>query len=421
MFKKNRVNPRPWVGNFTRIGRRRGLVVLLAVLGPIGPGMLVGAGSFDVELGTGLIYDTNVYRAELGTVAERDSMISELSAEVRWREGIDGLQLFYRPRAQRFWSERTEDHVQHDLGFNYRGGHGPLSFQIQSTQTRVQGASQAVEFDGGRNAFATAAVRGRRNQWQNRSSGQFRIDGDTAFVRVLGNLVYFDIDTERLVGAARPLGYDNWINRYDLWGGVDVGHRMDDRGELYLGVRRGYIHQGDQGARPSSRSSHYTRAVIGYTGQFHERVSGRIEAGPSRHDYRSGPGALRLTRLYLDASLSAQLDPKNQLSFRAVERQWVSGSGFLGNRDMTYGLTWTHQSETLWTSRVGFLARGLNYDGSPVNDWLYTLSSEMTYLLRSNLRLGLQLELSRARDEKRDLTARSYDRTWAGIFLSREL
>ena len=212
------------------------------------------------------------------------------------------------------------------------------------------------------------------------------------------------------------MGYDNYINRYDLGGGIDFGRETERFGDVYLGLRHGYIHQGDQGGQVSNRSSHYTRVLFGYAGQLHERLTARLEVGPSRYDYKYGPGDTRITRLYFDATVTAQLTERDQLVFRAAERQWVSSTGLLSNRDITYGLSWLHKNEANWDARLGFLARGLNYDGRALNDWMYALSTQINYNWRPNWQLGFEAEVSRGRDEKLGRDARAYDRTWVGIF-----
>lgn len=377
-----------------------------------------GGQQFELKLEGGQGYDNNVYLVDQGSLAKQASPVTSVTPEIAWTPAGGKWRFFYSGRASLYWNDRSEDNIRHNLGGRGSFSGDIWSGQISSTLTRVQGSREGVIFDAGRNAFSTTIVRERREQWQNRSSGEITLGQQNWFVRGSGRLLYYDLDTVWREGVP---GYDNYVNRYDIHGGIDVGRRTGKAGDFHLGWQHGYQHQGRQGGRPSDRSNHYDRFLFGWQFKAHPQLSWSVVAGPEIHRYDSGPGATRITSLYLDASARLEVTPKDRLELIAARRKWVGSTGLLSNNVINYSARWQHTLSEAWQVSARAAAQGLDYDGSPVDDWMYTAALGIEYRLRDNLRTRLTAERNFGRDRSRHLPGREFNRTWVGLQLDWQL
>lgn len=373
-------------------------------------------------------YNSNLYGVRQGALANQSSMVFgvEPTLTTTYRER---LRLQYSARAETYTSAHSEDNIRHNLGLRLNGGEDAWRYSLQSTQTRVQGSGEALIYDSGRNAYGTVYPRERRNQWQNRSSYSVEWRPAETFVRSRGRLLYYDLDTR----TDNTPGYQNYLNRYDLNGGFDVGRELEViGGDLYFAVRHGYTHQGNQGPTESTRSNHYERYFVGWEGRLlEERLRGVIEAGFGTHRYNNGPADTRLTRPYYRIELSWQVDETNRLRLEASEWQWVSsnvtgqGPGNFGRglsvRFMNYTIGWDSELDNGWQLRTHFHATGSNYDGRTINDWVYTVGGELNIPLGDDWKGQVSLQQNYGRDEKQNLARSNFSRTLGAISLSRAL
>jgi hypothetical protein len=379
----------------------------------------------EVEASVG--YNSNLYGTRRGPLANQSSWVFcvEPTVATTYRQR---LRLQYSARAQTFTSAHTEDNIRHNLGLHLRGSEGAWRYLLQTTQTRVQGDSEAVIYQGGRNSNVTAYPRERRNQWQNRSQYSVEWRQQQNFIRSRGRLLYYDLDTR----TDDAVGYQNYLNRYDINGGFDIGSELTPLGgDVYIGFRHGYTHQGQQGPTASSRSNHYERYFVGWEGSFwDQRLSGTIEAGFGKYRYNNAPGPESLTRPFYRANLSWKVNDSNRLYVEASEWQWVSSNvtgtgGGLGRglsvRFLNYRLGWDTDFANGWQLRNHVHAVGLNYDGRPMNDWIYTFATELSLPVNEHWRAQLSLSQDYGRDEKQRLARSNFSRTLASVSLSRSL
>ncbi len=372
-------------------------------------------------------YNSNLYGVRQGALANQSSLVFGLEPKVAttYRQR---LRLQYDARAETFTSAHSEDNIRHNLGLRLSGSEGNWRYQLQTTHTRVQGDSESVIYDSGRNANVTAYPRERRNQWQNRSQFSLEWRQQETFIRSRGRLLYYDLDT-RIDDA---VGYQNYLNRYDLNGGFELGRELQSLGgDIYFAIRHGYTHQGQQGPAASSRSSHYERYFVGWEGSFwDQRLRGTIEAGFGKYRYNNGPGPESLTRPFYRANLSWRVNDSNRLHAEASEWQWVSSNitgsgGGLGRglsvRFLNYRLGWDLDFSNGWQLRSHVHAVGLNYDGRPINDWVYGLASQLSLPVNEHWQTQIGLTQNYGRDEKQRLARSNFSRTLITLSLSRSL
>ncbi len=364
-------------------------------------------GAVTVSAGAESGYDSNVYRVDVGDLGKRGSWTLGLQPSVEWRP-VERLSLAYAGEAAFFLDESGEDHARHTVTLRYAESG---RFLFQSATTRVQGPRDAVAFVDGRNAWSTTLVRERRDQWQNRTRVQGTVRHGEWFARPSASLVYFDLDSRVRPGVP---GYDNWINRYDLQGGVDLGRDLE-AGEVYIGWRRGRQHQGDQGARPTTRSNNYHRVFLGFSGKPTDALTLDAEVGPSFHRYGdpASVGPSSIDAWFVNARARLRVSAHDTLSANASMSKAVASTGRLSSEVRSFGMEYARELGDGSQMRIHAGARGLVYDGSLVKDWIYSAGIGWGRDLAENLRLHLDLAHEEGRD-RRDgdaVAAREFART----------
>ncbi|MCC5806846.1 MAG: hypothetical protein JJU00_11020 [Opitutales bacterium] len=371
------------------------------------------ADSVSVRAGVEGGYDSNVYRVDVGELGKRGSWTFGLHPTVEWRPSAH-FSLTYAGEAAFFLDENGEDHARHTVTLRYAEAG---RFLLQSATTRVQGPRDAVLFADGRNAWATTLVRERRDQWQNRTRVEGTVRRGDFFVRPSASLVYFDLDSRVRTGVP---GYDNWTNRFDLQGGLDLGRELES-GEIYVGWHRGRQHQGDQGGRPTTRSNKYHRLFLGFSGTPTEALTLDAEAGPSFHRYDDpasvGPSAI--DAWYVNVRARLRISDQDTVTANASMSKAVASTGLLSSEVRSFGAAYTRQWDDGSQLRVHGGARGLVYDGSLVKDWIYSAGIGWARDLGENLRLNLDLVREEGRDDRDGpaVAAREFTRTIASARL----
>jgi hypothetical protein len=357
-------------------------------------------------------FDDNVYRINEGALARKSSMVTQFQPSIRWTAS-SGLSLHYNPQATLFHSESGENVIRHNFGLQHAHKlDSGIQWRLSSNSIRVQGPSESVIFDQSRSAFSTAAARERRNQWQNRSHAVVNIPVGKFEIIPEANLLYYDLDPVRKPGVA---GYDNYINRYDLRAGLRIEKNLTPEHQLGIGAYSGYQHQGLQGNQATSRSNHYQRLLINWKGNVTENFAINLTAGPSFHAYNNGPGPLSITQWFVDGTAIYRIDDKKKIGFRWSQFNWVGSTGKLSNQLKTYAIDYNHSINSDWSLKLEALARGLNYHGTPVKDWVYSAIVQIDYQASESIRLSLNIEHNQGRDEALSRPGREFHRTWVNL------
>ncbi|MCC5841125.1 MAG: hypothetical protein JJT96_13490 [Opitutales bacterium] len=391
--------------------RRAGTGALLALLLGAGPWAL--ASQLTLNLRSDLGYDSSLFRIDVGDLGKTDSLFLGIRPELRWTPA-SSIRITYSAEAILYFDASEENHLRQMLGLNFR----QENLTFSTTFTRVDGPSEGVTFAEGRNAWATLHARTRRPQWQNRSNLQYVFDLGTVFIRPLASLVYEDLESRIRPGVA---GYDNWIDRYDLAGGVDIGRDLENWA-FYAGWRYGRQGQGRQGGRLTDRSNKYHRALIGLTGPLGPRADLRLEVGPAFHRYDdpASPGGRGGDTWYLDGNLRFRVTPQDILTLVGNIRSSVSSTGLVSSEVRTFSLSHNRKWDDTWSTQIGFSARALVYAGITRKDWLYTTSASILRDFGADWKGGLHLEHEEGRDRAdTGQASREFSRTLLYLRFSR--
>jgi hypothetical protein len=200
-------------------------------------------------------------------------------------------------------------------------------------------------------------ARERRNQIQDRYTAFVQVDEGDFFIRPISSLMLYDLNTYLFNTSAAPYkGYQDYVTRYDVNGGADLGYKLTPDVAVTLGYRDGYQHQ-DQFplAINSDRhfsSNHYQRALLGIEGKLVNWLTFKGAAGPDfrRFNPDTPISSLNTTRYYGDASVVATLPYNQSLTLGYKEYVFVASTGLVPYTDTTATLAYHWNA----TNQIGF-------------------------------------------------------------------
>jgi hypothetical protein len=342
------------------------------------------------------------------------------------------LSLGYAPDFAIYHEASSESYNAHKIANVIKGKTGDFSFSVDNaflfndgdTVAPIYALNQGPTIDGQydalRSAFATAAPRERRKQIQDRAAVVFQYDLGKSFFRPIASLLFYDLMTDWHKASVSPYkGYQNYADRADVNGGLDLGYKVAPNLALTAGYRYGhqyqqaYPHSIDVltvNGQQAQSSSDYQRLLLGLEGKPWSWLAVKLSGGPDFLDYN--PAAPvdddQAVDYYAEVSLVAAITPSQSLAFTYRHARWVSSTGKIPTVDSVCALTY-HWSAT---RQLGFdlMARYADRDynvGSTVktlgaslrNDAMYSLSAGVSYAFTSHLSASLGYACDFGRNE----------------------
>jgi len=284
-----------------------------ALAAPVAPKAGTPPSPIEVALTGSLGYDNNVYLVDQGPLGRVDSLVSTFGAK-GGAKFASGASASYAATGSRFWDASDEDNVRHQLAAGFKRSFDTVSVNAATEFAQVQGEDQGSVYGlmPGKSSFTTLAPRERRDQLQNKTDLALRHDSGQNFVRGVGKLLYWDMQTHAFTGG------ENYRDRYDLNGGADIGRALSAGGpEYYLGYRRGYFYH-DTDAVPATTANatnQYHRFLVGMDGKVTANLKLAAQLGWTVHDYTfSYLGSDKsLEGFYQDVTASWQATASNEL------------------------------------------------------------------------------------------------------------
>lgn len=316
----------------------------------------------DAALGAKLAYDDNVLGVSGLGMPEKSSWVSTFSLKlginlvpVLNTKAIQAFSLTYAPDVVRYDSLSQENYTAHRFNQLIKAKSGSFTFSLDNAFLFVDGNKVAPTYalnqlagalanqnDKSRNNYAHGLARERRNQYQDRYTVQLQYDSGNYFVRPMSNLTYYDLNTDlHNTGVAPYKGYQDYVDRYDINGGVDLGYKVTKGLALVVGYRDGYQYQ--QRFAPAinadqhASDSHYQRLLVGAEGKLSDSLKLKVAVGPDFRDYSASTPITspHTTRWYGEASLTATIAPNE--TFTVNFKQWifVASTGLAPYQDTT--------------------------------------------------------------------------------------
>jgi opacity protein-like surface antigen len=214
-------------------------------------------------------------------------------------------------------------------------------------------------------------------------------------------------------------GYQNYADRYDVNGGTDLGYRVTPDIAATLGYR--YGHQGQQqyswDSSLLSSPSDYQRVLAGIEGKPFKWLKVELQAGPDFRSYAENT-ATHITpvtdknpvKYYGEASLTAEIDPKDTVAFKYKQFQWVSSTGRIPYFDSQYDLTYKRKLTGQLGLDLGAKLSMSDYTSGNVasslrDDWQYTLNATLRYAVNPHLSFDLAYAVDLGRNAQDELPA----------------
>lgn len=345
------------------------------------------------RLGAGIEWDDNVYRMATGPLASRESLVSSVTAQITGWSTAD-ISTSYTFEAFAYSGALPENHQRHMADLRHHGRTAQLAWEASSNVVWINGTRDGLGYFSGHNSYATTIARERREQWQNRTSVSVQTTGSRGFLRGVGQFVGYDLRTH----AGTLPSCDNYVDRSDLHGGLDLGHPISG-GTVAIGYRRGRQFQDRDGGRTSDRSNDYHRIVLIIDWKRDELLRCTVVLGPEWHRYaRDSTGPAKVDALFAETAVSWIFATRDTVAVSIRRSQTLASTGGTSYRDTAVSTTWRRKLSRQWSISAGARALGARYDGVVRNDWLLTGSLGLTRGIREHAELGLTCTRELGRD-----------------------
>ena len=320
----------------------------------------------DLSLGVKESYDDNLLLVSGNGLTPVSSWVTTVSPKIGFnfapllgdQKALQTLSLVYSPDFNVYHAAPSQSYDAHKIGDTIKGQSGDFSYSLDNVFLFNDGNHQAEIYgpaggaggnalDQFRNNYAHQVPRERLAQTQDRANVVLQYDWDKAFVRPVATLLDYNMHTAwHNTGAAPWVGYQNYVDRYDVNGGVDVGYKLTPKLAATLGYRYGGNYQQQLPAAITSdnhySSSTYQRVLLGLEGKPWSWLNMKLAGGPDfrNYNYMTPIADHHPVKYYGEAVLTAKLTPSQTLTFNYRQWQWVSGSGRVPYFDSTYALTY---------------------------------------------------------------------------------
>jgi opacity protein-like surface antigen len=381
----------------------------------------------ELSIGITESYDNNVYGVKGDAKGENYSWVTMVSPKVGFNfaplvdssKNLQSLTLSYAPDISAYHQAASENNVAHRLGNTIKGKKDAFSYNLDNAFVYVDGDDRAPFYlspDNVRSAYGTSLPRERREQIQDRAKASFQYDWDQCFVRLAASLLYYDLMTDQSTAS----GYQNYCDRNDENGGVDVGFKLNQQFAVTLGYRYGHQYQGKTIGAPEQSCSDYQRVLLGVEGKPLSWLTVAAVGGGDFRQYEDRTPIDDKSSVfgYGEASLTAEASANDTFAFKYKGYQWVSSTGRIPLFENSFDLSYKHKfGKQLILDLGGKLStsdyNSGNLPSSNRNDWLYAISAGLTYNINKNLSANLGYLVHLGRNQQDDLTNgkyREYDR-----------
>jgi hypothetical protein len=323
-------------------------------------------------------YDDNVFGVSGLGLPVQESWVNSVSANVAINfiplvgasKDVQVFSLAYNPERVTYDSVSSQDYTAHRLNATLKGKSDNVTYSLVNAFLFNDGNTTAPTYalnqlagaagnqdDKYRNNYAHALARERLRQDQDRYTASVQVDEGSYFVRPISQLIDYDLGTNLYNTSVAPYkGYQDYVSRYDVNGGVDLGYYLAPGIAVTLGYRYGDQYQQQFAPTINSdqhySSSTYQRALLGIEGKLASWLTVKAAAGPDFRDYNPNTpiSDLHTTRYFGEGTATAALPDDQSLTFGYKTWMFVASTGLAPYVDSTYSVAY-HWSAT---EQLGF-------------------------------------------------------------------
>lgn len=395
--------------------------ILLAVACVASP-LAMGADKFDASISADESYDSNVDQYDFGDRGKRQSMVSHTALKLSATLPRDNLMLnlMYQPEYSWYHNAVSENNFRHTLTAKAGVKSGAWSIDSMTTLVHIDGSDEGLIYagQGGAPCFGGVAVRDRRDQWLGRENLSVQYDTDFGFVRGVGGVYWHDFLTEQ-----RPVaGYQNYSDRSEFVGGVDVGFKFNAGAYIsdkpttafIVGYRYGQQYQDEVLDSPVQFSNCFNRFVVGFEEKTSKRLKFAVLVGP---DFRNlGPHAPdsaddQFTRLYVDGSITWTPTDVDELAICAKRYDQPTFGGRAIYTDITYSARYTRKLTKEVSASIEGKLIGCDVEQpSERDDWIASVSLGAGYKMTEQFELFTKYTFEDGESDVPDSPGREFQR-----------
>lgn len=309
------------------------------------------------------------------------------------------LSASYAPDVSFYHEAAEEDYVAHRGLLSLGGRLSNTVWELINTATYIDGDTQGPVFarPGDVTALGGIPIRDRRAAVVFRNTFRLTQTVGDWFVRPIASSYIHDFRTElRYVPPADRSAYvyENYVDREEMIGGIDVGYRAFGKNYLVLGYRYGRQDQGRAPNGPAGKlidspfDSAYHRVLAGFEGAPADWIKISLLVGPDIREF--SPAARRTyptfnpdeLLCYLDTAITILPSSADTITLKATRYEQPAFSSFSMYEDIKNEFAWRHRCTEQLSTTLGFtLYIGDWQLPANRNDWIYTPSAALTYAL----------------------------------------
>ena len=317
--------------------------------------------------------------------------------------------LGYAPEIVYYHSARSEDYTTHRGTLNFGGKADNTTWELLNTATYIDGGTIGPTFARPDDIPAIGGIplRDRRAAFVFRNSFRLTQQVSDWFFRPVASSYVHDFKTDQFYQASKTqFSYENYVDRQEISGGLDIGYKAVKDTYLLVGYRYG---RQDQFTLPgaggttlhSPYGNTYHRILLGVEGSPASWLKLAVLAGPDIRQW-DDPSRLHLTYPAFDQNkllcfwdVSATLLPAKDdaVTLKSTRYEQPAFSSFSMYEDIKTDLSWRHKFNDQFTATVGFTLYIGDWE-KPVNrdDWIYTPNLTLAYAFTKHL--GAELAYS---------------------------
>jgi len=326
--------------------------------------------------------------------ANKGSMVTTLTPKI----GLDykpgaafNLSAAYSPEIALYTSAEHEDYITHRGTLNFNGAVDKTSWEFLNAATYIQGSRQGPTFARPDDVPAIGGIplRDRRAAFIFRNSFRLTQTVGDWFFRPVASVYIHDFQTDQHYQSDKSkFSYENYVDRQEISGGLDIGYDVGRKTFLVAGYRYGrqdqYTLPGAGGVTLHSPfGNYYHRVLLGVEGSPANWLKLAVLAGPDIRRFDSGtPAGFNRNNMlvYWDASVTVLPDKNDTVTLKSTRYEQPAFSSFSMYQDIKTDLAWRHKFNDQFSAQLGFTLYVGDWQ-QPVNrdDWIYTPNTTLTY------------------------------------------
>ena len=353
---------------------------------PPGPSVWIPSASLSLKEA----YDGNIYMQSVTPLANQSSFVTLVTPSVagQWRPApAFSLSLSYSPEVAFYHSASSEDYVAHRGTLSLGGRVKETTWELLNGITWIDGNDRGLTFTGpgGAPALGGVPMRDRRDAAIFREGFKLQHPVGNWFLRPVASVYVHDFHTAQ---SAAP-GYQNYADRRDVNGGLDVGYEAFKNTSLLVGYRHGAQDQSTVLASPIAYGNTYDRFLTGIEGKPANWLKLGLLIGPDVRSFGRNvdPGFDRhKTKAFLDFQATLTPSKADTLSLTAKRFEQPGYGGKSVYEDSTYEASWRHKFNDQFSTGLGLRALNWNFE-LPVkrNEWWYSANASVACTFSKHL------------------------------------